>query len=564
MTKLYFQPKLETNPPDVETLRQYLTLPLFCEFENGKLFKEVQSQFSRGIIGMPKNTWNVVEKWMIRQTPSYFRNLVQNYKTTALHIFKQRGQASNSDLEHYLGLILCFLRVLNRINVMENKISYEDFYIPEIVDFFDLSQHYFEWMKARANRIETQGFFVCNFPFIFDAGAKTVLLQTDQALQMQTAAHQALTEAAFRSMLEQIRLNPEEVGFLICSVRRDHLVEDTLTFIQCVPDFSEFKKPLKVKFDGEEGDDAGGVRKEFFLLLLREILDPKYGMFKEYEETNAIWFNPSCFDEDNIMLFMIGVLCGLAIYNYTIINLPFPLAIYKKMLNEDVGSIEDLEGLSPALAKGLRDLLAHEQDDVEDVFCLNFAVTEDVFGETQTKELKPNGENIAVTKENRDEYVKLYCDYVLNKSVERLYKAFHTGFVKVCGGRVLDLFHARELEALVVGTQKYDWTEFEEQTEYKNGYDKDSPAIKYFWEIFHELSEEDKKKFLLFLTGTDRIPLLGMTAKKMTIQKTGDPNYLPVAHTCFNLLDLPEYATKEKLKYKLLQAIHGTQGFGLV
>ena len=108
MTKFYFQPKLETNPPDVETLRQYLTLPLFCEFENGKLFKEVQSQFSRGIIGMPKNTWNVVEKWMIRQTPSYFRNLVQNYKTTALHIFKQRGQASNSDLEHYLGLILCF------------------------------------------------------------------------------------------------------------------------------------------------------------------------------------------------------------------------------------------------------------------------------------------------------------------------------------------------------------------------------------------------------------------------------------------------------------------------
>lgn len=55
-----------------------------------------------------------------------------------------------------------------------------------------------------------------------------------------------------------------------------------------------------------------------------------------------------------------------------------------------------------------------------------------------------------------------------------------------------------------------------------------------------------------------------MSSKKLTIQKTGDPNYLPVAHTCFNLLDLPEYATKEKLKYKLLQAIQGTQGFGLV
>ena len=82
--------------------------------------------------------------------------------------------------------------------------------------------------------------------------------------------------------------------------------------------------------------------------------------------------------------------------------------------------------------------------------------------------------------------------------------------------------------------------------------------------MFHELSEEDKRNFLLFLTGTDRVPILGMAEKRLTIQKTGDTNYLPVAHTCFNLLDLPEYATKEKLKYKLLQAIQGTQGFGLV
>ena len=177
---------------------------------------------------------------------------------------------------------------------------------------------------------------------------------------------------------------------------------------------------------GEEADDAGGVRKEFFLLLLKEILDPKYGMFKEYEETCTIWFHPNCF-EDIGMFFMIGVLCGLAIYNFTIINLPFPRAIYKKMLNEEVGSIEDVGDLSPALAKGLRDLLAYEENDVENVFCLNFAVVEDVFGETQTKELKPNGENISVTKENREEYVKLYCDYILNKSVDRLYQAFHAG-----------------------------------------------------------------------------------------------------------------------------------------
>lgn len=43
-----------------------------------------------------------------------------------------------------------------------------------------------------------------------------------------------------------------------------------------------------------------------------------------------------------------------------------------------------------------------------------------------------------------------------------------------------------------------------------------------------------------------------------------DERMLPVAHTCFNVLDLPRYQTRERLRYKLLQAIQQTQGFSLV
>ena len=40
--------------------------------------------------------------------------------------------------------------------------------------------------------------------------------------------------------------------------------------------------------------------------------------------------------------------------------------------------------------------------------------------------------------------------------------------------------------------------------------------------------------------------------------------HLPVAHTCFNVLDLPEqYSSEEKLRYKLLQAIENTHVFAL-
>lgn len=68
-----------------------------------------------------------------------------------------------------------------------------------------------------------------------------------------------------------------------------------------------------MKFENEEAEDAGGVTKEFFLLLSREILDPKYGMFRQYDETRTIWFSEDSF-EDEIMYYLIGESCHVMRY----------------------------------------------------------------------------------------------------------------------------------------------------------------------------------------------------------------------------------------------------------
>lgn len=98
-------------------------------------------------------------------------------------------------------------------------------------------------------------------------------------------------------------------------------------------------------------------------------------------------------------------MCGLAIYNFTIIDLPFPLALYKKLLGEPV-TLSDVRELSPTFANSLQQLLNYEESDVEDVFSLNFSVTRDVFGEVKVIPLKLNGENIAVTLDNK--YAHIY------------------------------------------------------------------------------------------------------------------------------------------------------------
>uniref|UniRef100_A0A1B6DL92 HECT domain-containing protein n=1 Tax=Clastoptera arizonana TaxID=38151 RepID=A0A1B6DL92_9HEMI len=563
-------PQLSSSPPDVETLRIYLTLPLYHEFNNVKNYIRLQVPFGAALLSLKPEAARIVGLWYNSMSSEYFERLIFIYKNILIYILKSRGPNAdkvNIVFDNNIVTSLELLSCLNKLNLSNRgsdnkgmKVPYDTFYVPDLAEHVDISRDYVRWcFEERPLRGHNKYF--CNYPFLFDAAAKTSLLQTDQYLQM----HSAMTEATSRTFVLFDRIifsaNGLNEQFIELHVTRENIVQDTLTQLSNY-DKRDFKKPLKVTFIGEEAEDAGGVRKEFFMLLLKEILDPKYGMFKSYDETNAIWFSEESF-EDEVMFFLIGLLCGLAIYNFTIIDLPFPLALYKKLLNEPI-SLQDINDLSPTLAKSLNDLLNYDQEDLQDVFCLNFEVTREVFGEVKVHALKPGGENILVTQENKQEFVNLYIDFLLNISVDRHFTAFRLGFFKVCDGRILQLFHAHELMEVVVGNENYDWEVFESNAEYKGGFSSSDPTIRMFWEVFHELPLEEKKKFLLFLTGCDRIPIQGISAIKITIQPTTDDKYLPVAHTCFNLLDLPRYSTKEKLRYKLVQAIQQTQGFSLV
>jgi E3 ubiquitin-protein ligase HERC4 len=332
----------------------------------------------------------------------------------------------------------------------------------------------------------------CDYPFVFDARAKTLLLQTDADFQMQIALQEAWQQnltSIFTGMQTIDTINP----YLVLMVRREQIVHDTLNQI-AKQKRDDLKKPLKVIFINEDAYDAGGVKKEFFMLLIREILDLKYGMFNYYEESRQIWFNDQSLEEHD-MYHLIGALCGLAIYNSIIIELPFPLALYKKLLKEQV-NLNDLKSLSPTIANSLEQLLDYNGDDFESIFDLTFEITRQRFDETINVELIPNGSKIKVTKDNRKQYVNAYVDFIFNKSCEQAFDAFSKGFHHVCGSRVLELFHSNELMSMVVGNQIYDFYELEKNTEYKGVFWKDHPTIRYFWSVFHEFDLDTKKKFL--------------------------------------------------------------------
>jgi len=399
---------------------------------------------------------------------------------------------------------------------------------------------------------------IISYPFVLSPATKAMLLQQDARQQMRSGQQAEV----FSAMLSgQMRIMP----YLLLKVRRTHIVEDTMRQLAHQSP-SELKKPLKVVFEGEQGIDEGGVAKEFMQVVTRELLDPQFAMFKVDEETRLLWFNPGTF-EIGLEFELIGILIGVGIYNSIILDIPFPMVVYKRLkggvAQQAPLTVQDLCEVDPRLGKSLGDMLAFEGD-IAATFCASFEVAVEEWGEWKTHELVPGGSDIPVTNANVGEYVAGYVQWVLVDSIKAQFDAFASGFMKVCGGQALEMFQPKELELLVCGNPVLDFEALERATKYDDGFDESSQTIRFFWQALHAFDDDEKRLLLKFATGSDRAPINGLASLTFVISRMGpDCDSLPTSHTCFNHLLIPEYGTFEKLHEKLRCAIHQSEGFGL-
>nr|CAH8870654.1 unnamed protein product [Trichobilharzia regenti] len=511
----------------------------------------------------------ILDRWFTKVQPRYLKKLVLNLNNLISYILDAQPPSADSQRklkEESIRQALELMKRLHRVNENHpNPISYKSFYLPSLRDKINIGSTFVNWLQE-CNSGGMRFFSFCDYPFVFDAASKAEMLNIEARLTMQQAMAQAQQNAIFQTVISPLIGAPVfgiSQPYFTIVVRRDNIIQDTLTHLT-MANPADFKKLLKVKFENEEAVDEGGVMKEFFLLVMRDLLNPVYGMFRCYPESRMLWFNESTMEGEGVFT-MVGILCGLAIYNSIIVDLSFPLAMFRKLLGETPG-LDDLKELDPIVGRSLQQMLDYDEPDLADVFCLNFSVTIDYFGVNKVIPLIDNGEGVTVTQENKALYVEKYVDYIFQKSCETSYTAFEKGFHQVCGGYSLKLFRPPELQALVVGSEAVNWEELRRNTTYQGVYWDRHQVIEWFWDVLlYDFTVEEKKKFLRFLTGCDRVPIVGFSGVKITIQpnNSGD-DFLPVAHTCANLLDLPQYSSKEVLAKKLSMAIQQTEGFGLV
>ncbi|XP_035746303.1 probable E3 ubiquitin-protein ligase HERC4 [Egretta garzetta] len=519
ITKLL--PSLSPTPISPENFRVYLILPFLLQGDDDSSFSSLGLLAEAITKLQPEDLQTLECLWSNLETP-FFKKLVFLYQRVSQKNLSQFIMGVKSRLRNPYKMhphereTLQILQILYQVNSRTGfRVQENNFYVPQVKEIIGLCA-FFDMGVAL--------WTLTNYPCIFDMQDKICVHDTEREVMF-----------SLFSDPDFIWMGQNKWHFLI---RRQCLLQDIWSHLKNASTY-QFRKFLKVRYQILLFVSSGYIAAAFFC----------------YRSSQA----SSCEDT----FFQIGTLCGMALYNRCMLPIPFPRALYKKLLGI-VPTLEDLEELVPGTGRSLQGILDEECDHILESLDMDFTIMEEG-GSMVAVELKKNGANIPVTKDNRKEFVDLYVSYMLNESIQKPFEDFKRGFLRGCPTEKWKMFLPVELQIVLQGHTQFDWHLLQENVEY-TWYKKLDRTIRDFWAVFHDLPEEKKKMFLAFVSGSDRIPLYGLERFEFSIQdpQAENPDELyPSANTCSHILLLPRYSRKKILKKKLLYAIEHNESFGL-
>ncbi|XP_032079799.1 E3 ISG15--protein ligase HERC5-like [Thamnophis elegans] len=532
-------------PTSPEALRFFLVVPVLLQNQDFDLL----SQLAEAIYKLPQKGKQALETLWSNLEVCFFKDVVSMFQRfIGVNMFLKYKE--NSDWcfnKRECIMSLKVFQMLFEVNCRSGfKIHESNFYVPEVkkiilnLDEFPLDFNFLLRIESACSDKNLALYVFSQFPFILNLEDKIVVHETNCKI------------------LDLATYNPPST----MTVREQDLLQDTWRYLRNAEEIC-FRQSFQVHFEGEPDIKYGGLIQDFFTTISRKLCIPKAQVFRHFEDSHHIWFSHEVSTEEDIY-FLIGNLFGIALQNKSIIALPFPLALFKKLANIEP-TLEDLKELSPDIGRILQLILDERYDDNFKGMMLDFTVVEERKGSMIEVELKENGANIPVTLYNRKEYVDAYVNYIFNDSVKKQFEDFARGFQRGCPSATWKMFLPLELRNILFGHTTYNWDQLEKNAKYE-GFEASDETIKNFWTVFHDFHEENKKDFLAFLTGTVHIPGGGMDNFSITIVNVNEANpdeALPKIHSCTRRLYLPRYTNKHILKKMLLCPMENFRDVGL-
>lgn len=375
---------------------------------------------------------------------------------------------------------------------------------------------------------------------------------------------------------------------------------------------------VRVKFYNEHGAeeagvDGGGLFKDFLSATVEEAFDPKDGNFLFCETPDrTLYPNPRYgktaqqdqrnqaddVNSDDFMItydsserdggqtdrekwlmysyFYLGAILGKACGEGILLDAPLA-GFFLSKLKSKPPELADLTTFDPEVYKNLIILKGFEERDFDDLELYFVALDRSNPNPDVPRyiDLIPNGSNIRVNKKKCPSYLHAMANYLLDGQIRVQSAAFVEGFRAMVRPSTLKLFTPAELGLLISGSGGgVDVDDLARSTNYMGGYDADHPVVQRLWRVTRNMSKENQRKLLKFVTSSANTPLLGFgalvpsfcvhrAASGSEAHSKADLTRLPSAATCMNLLKLPPYETDEEMEKKLIYAISNAKAFDL-
>ncbi|XP_032434396.1 probable E3 ubiquitin-protein ligase HERC3 [Xiphophorus hellerii] len=543
---LQLLPLLDKNPVGVESLRIFLLLNELLHVIQ-KYRKQQRSKLAEmvatAVASLSRESLKVLGEWWSSLSSSTMKRFVSVWRQALCLILSDEHAPRSDGVRNLLQVLQYMYNVNSRVSESQ-RLPESDFYVM-IEEKFLFRELEIWRLKSKRRYVFDEPLVLCNFPIVMDLQTKTMVFNMNTYLT-QVEFWLRILDQVFMEMFLSLGLRyyPNS-PYLELHLNRASVLNDTFEQL-AEADQKDYKRELVVFFDENNEIDPVYV-KDFFHEVFHELMSAESEMFMFNDSKTLAWFSSEASQEDQ-RFHLFGVLCGLALYNKVIIYLPFPLVLFKKLLGVRP-SLDDLKEFSPSYGNGLQSILDTDEDPEEMYFTIPWDGTE--------IDLDPENPDKQVTNENKREFVDAFVNYVFNTSVEVVFYEFKRGFFQVCDRDLVRHFTPQELQETLVGKDFCDWEKLKQNTVYEGEYNADHPIIQMFWEVFDELKENQKNTFLWFVTGFERVPILGLDKIKMIIkvESIKDDQYYPATHTCSSTLELPLYSSKDIMQAKLTEAL---------
>ena len=175
----------------------------------------------------------------------------------------------------------------------------------------------------------------------------------------------------FRSEIKKLRPN-RNFDSIRLQIRRSQIFMDSFHQIRS-RSRDEMYGRIRVSFNGEEGMDAGGLTREWFILLSKALFNPNYALF--VRAANGVSFQPNSMsnvNDQHLEFFKFtGRAIGKAVTDGYYLEVYFTRSFYKHILGQEV-TYQDMEDLDPEFYNSMKKL---QEIDLDQNLSVEFTFT---------------------------------------------------------------------------------------------------------------------------------------------------------------------------------------------